>query len=129
MNADKLKGCLAAFWGALATIVFIAIVAALAIYSAGCMGNKASHQSGVVLYADTRGRFGVGYGETEDMPQGCIYFRHVFQQSPAAFWQGSGTNITCTMTFWDTRCMTNSIPSQALPTARTDGDPQPPAEN
>ena len=87
------------------------ILSASLCLAAGCMGNKASHQSGVVLYADTRGRFGLGYGETEDMPGGCVYFRHVFQQSPAAFWQGAGTNITATTTFWDTRGMTNSPPA------------------
>ena len=149
MNADKLKGCLAAFWGALATIVFIAIVAALAICSAGCVEGKGSHQHGIVAYVDTRGRFGLGYGETEDVPPGTFYYRRVVQCGPAAFWQGFGTNYTDTVTIWltspdgqaapdeptaptlpsNSNSPSNPLPSQTLPTDRTDGDPQPPAEN
>ena len=37
------------------------------------------------------------------------------------------TNVTCTCS--NSNSNSNSLPSQALPTARTDGDPQPPAES
>ena len=79
--------------------------ALLALALVGCMADKASHQNGFILYLSTSGQLGLGYGETEDLPAGCVFLRVTETQSPA-FW-GSGTNVTRTATFWDTRGMTN----------------------
>lgn len=82
-----------------------AAAAVLALALAGCMSGKASHQNGFVTYVSTSGQIGLGYGETEDLPAGCVFCRVTETISPA-FW-GSGTNVTRTLTFWDTRGMTN----------------------
>ena len=89
--------------------VLLAVFTVATLFFCGCMGGKASHQNGMVLYVDVTGRLGLGYGETEDMPGGCIYYRDVWQTSPA-FW-GGGTTVVHTTTFWDTTGMiTNSYP-------------------
>lgn len=93
----------------------LSVISALLLLG-GCLGNKASHQNGVVLYVSTSGQIGVGYGETEDLPGGCVYLREVISTSPA-FW-GSGTNYTRALTYWDTRWLgaTNMPPKEiAIP--------------
>lgn len=95
-----------------ATVALSALVGAIvAVLCGGCMGNKASHQNGIVAYVSASGpTVGLGYGETEDLPGGCVYYRCV-QNSTPAFWC-AGTNHTLTITYWDTRWMgvTNAAP-------------------
>ena len=116
MNSNKLKRCLSAILGVLLPLALVAVSVFFAVLSCGCVANKASHQSGIVFYGDTRGRFGIGYGETEDLPLGCVYYRRVYQSSPAFLWQAPGTNLTDTTTYWDTRGMsTNAVDSVTPP--------------
>lgn len=79
-------------------LLFLCIV----ISCAGCRSDKASHQHGLVLYGGLDGRVGIGYGETEDVPLGSVYLRHVYQTSPSFFWQREGTNVTASLTIWNT---------------------------
>lgn len=97
-------------------LLFLFIV----ISCAGCRSDKASHQHGIVLYGGIDGRVGIGYGETEDVPLGSVYVREVYQTSPSFFWQREGTNVTATVTIWDTCCaITNAPPGISNPNSNT----------
>lgn len=87
----------------------------------GCKGvDTASHQHGLVFYGGVDGRVGIGYGEIENVPLGSIFIREVYQSSPAFIWQQPGTNVTATVTIWDTCCaITNAPPGISNPNSNT----------
>lgn len=81
--------------------------AALVALLAGCRSDKASHQNGIVVYVSTSGQLGVGFGECEDLPAGCRFYRakDVYTVTEANWLFGATTNHTRTVTAWDTTCM------------------------
>lgn len=98
------------------------LLAALLALCGGCLSDKASHQNGLIFYYSAPATVGVGYGETEDLPRGCWYLRSVYQSSPA-FW-GDGTNVTHTLTIWDTTCMPDSASTNSVDCASAEVEPQ-----
>lgn len=104
------------FCTGVAILLLMLVGLATLCHLSGCqgVGGNASHQHGLVLYGGVDGRVGLGYGEIENVPFGSIFIREVYQLSPTFFWQRPGTNVTATVTFWNT-CPTNFIPHTLPP--------------